>query len=208
MMKYSDRSAEDKKRLYECNKRWRSRNKATVAKWDLNKRLKRLTLIREAKHGGCKDCGTFIALTLDHVSRDKKARKANGNAIIAIKDLGTEKIKQEIEKCECVCQRCHRIRTIRQNRAMNPNPNKNRKGRKLLKYVASRLKTFYGCELCGYNNAEFPSTLDFDHTDPSAKQECVSQMYDGDMESMLAEIAKCRVLCANCHFVKHSVKDI
>ena len=56
-----------------------------------------------------------------------------------------------------------------------------------------------GCEMCGYN--EHACALQFDHRDPSQKSFHVARGRDYPWDVFLAEIAKCRVLCANCHAV-------
>lgn len=58
-----------------------------------------------------------------------------------------------------------------------------------------------GCERCGYREAAV--ALDLDHVDPVAKVDDVSRlMRYAPWPEVLAELAKCRVLCANCHRVK------
>ena len=58
-----------------------------------------------------------------------------------------------------------------------------------------------GCEMCGYN--EHSAALQFDHIDPSTKEATIADMIRSGKkaEAVWAEIAKCRVLCANCHMV-------
>jgi hypothetical protein len=53
------------------------------------------------------------------------------------------------------------------------------------------------CMDCGikYNS---PS-MHFDHRDPSIKVKNVSAMVGGSTEDLLREIAKCDIVCANCH---------
>jgi hypothetical protein len=41
--------------------------------------------------------------------------------------------------------------------------------------------------------------MDFDHRDPSTKVRAVTRMINGSIERMLAEAAKCDIVCANCH---------
>lgn len=57
-----------------------------------------------------------------------------------------------------------------------------------------------GCRVCGYN--EHPAALDFDHRDPAAKSFGIGHATSRTWESVLFEIAKCDLLCANCHRVK------
>lgn len=77
--------------------------------------------------------------------------------------------------------------------------------------MLNKIKTDKGCETCGYNDN--PAALQFDHIDPETK--LVSKnglrvnpgtMLSYSQSSILSEIAKCRVLCANCHAI-HTVEQ-
>jgi len=59
-----------------------------------------------------------------------------------------------------------------------------------------------GCASCGY--CQHPRALEFDHDDPSQKVAKISQMvWKGfSKKVILEEIAKCTLLCSNCHHVK------
>lgn len=63
------------------------------------------------------------------------------------------------------------------------------------------IKLEAGCADCGY--AENPVALDFDHIDPSTKLFQVGRKVSNSIESLLAEIDKCEVVCANCHRIRH-----
>jgi hypothetical protein len=75
--------------------------------------------------------------------------------------------------------------------------------------ITNKIKTDKGCEICGYR--AHPAALQFDHIDPSTKYRTKagkvvhpSDMIKGNrygLSTVMAEIAKCRVLCANCHAV-------
>lgn len=57
------------------------------------------------------------------------------------------------------------------------------------------------CELCGENH---PACLDFHHTNPKEKKFSVSQKRNRpSLKQLQEEIAKCQVLCANCHRKEH-----
>jgi fructose/tagatose bisphosphate aldolase len=63
-----------------------------------------------------------------------------------------------------------------------------------------------GCEDCGFN--AHPAALDLDHIDPSTKhvtktgrRQSPSSMITYPVELFSAELAKCRVLCKNCHAI-------
>ena len=66
-----------------------------------------------------------------------------------------------------------------------------------------------GCEDCGFN--AHPAALDLDHIDPDTKRVTQSgrrpnpgSMLSYSTENFVAELAKCRVLCKNCHAI-HTV---
>ena len=62
-------------------------------------------------------------------------------------------------------------------------------------YMYDYLKT-HPCVTCGESD---PVVLEFDHIDQSTKLLAVSLMADYSLSKIKEEIAKCRVLCANCH---------
>lgn len=67
---------------------------------------------------------------------------------------------------------------------------------KCRRYVAALLHKSK-CVDCGINN---PIVLDFDHKDPSEKIQTVSLLIRaGRYGAMLKEIAKCEIVCSNCH---------
>lgn len=77
-------------------------------------------------------------------------------------------------------------------------------------YVAARyeerrklideIKVSRGCCDCGYNT--HPAALQFDHIDASGKSFKIAAGMMRNWDSLLAEISKCVVRCANCHAVK------
>lgn len=73
------------------------------------------------------------------------------------------------------------------------------------KYIAFReflhaYKMERGCSRCGW--AEHPAALDFDHVDPNDKDQKLACMFSYSKEKVEAELAKCVVLCSNCHRIK------
>ena len=68
---------------------------------------------------------------------------------------------------------------------------------KLLEYFKE-----HHCVKCGENN---PIVLDFDHRDEKEKKYGISNMITSyNWVTILTEIQKCDVLCANCHRIKTS----
>jgi hypothetical protein len=67
-----------------------------------------------------------------------------------------------------------------------------------IKAYLSDMKVKRGCEDCGENH---PAVLDFHHRDEDTKFKGISKMVAQGypLERILEEVAKCTVLCANCH---------
>lgn len=63
-----------------------------------------------------------------------------------------------------------------------------------------------GCEFCGYK--KHPQALCFDHIDPKTKHKKYSskQLTRWGHDALMEELAKCRVLCMNCHSI-HSYES-
>jgi hypothetical protein len=61
-------------------------------------------------------------------------------------------------------------------------------------------KLAHGCTDCGYR--EHPVALAFDHLPGFPKLGGLSQMLGCSETRILAEIAKCEVVCANCHAIR------
>lgn len=60
----------------------------------------------------------------------------------------------------------------------------------------SDIKATQGCKTCSEQD---PRVLDFHHRDPSEKEFTIGSRRSKSKEVLLKEIAKCDVLCANCH---------
>lgn len=58
------------------------------------------------------------------------------------------------------------------------------------------------CERCSFSH---PAALDFHHKDGEEKENCVTTLVGLGYckERILEEIAKCEVLCSNCHRILH-----
>jgi hypothetical protein len=69
-------------------------------------------------------------------------------------------------------------------------------------YKAFLTKYFLGkcCKNCGETN---PVTFDFHHVDESKKDFTISGSHMRKWTTILAEIDKCIILCANCHRKVH-----
>ena len=74
------------------------------------------------------------------------------------------------------------------------------------KHWLNKYKLAKSCELCGYNKS--PYALHFDHLNSSTKVKAVSRMIMGSLKTLMLELRKCRVLCANCHFVISAEEEL
>jgi hypothetical protein len=72
---------------------------------------------------------------------------------------------------------------------------------KKIKAWLREYKEFLGCELCGETH---PACLEFHHVNPHEKKFSVSRVNVYlSVRLLRREIAKCRLLCANCHRKEH-----
>jgi len=168
---------------------------------------------------GCADCGYrghFAALDFDHVRGEKLFDIGPGAK------RAKAAVEAEIAKCDVVCARCHRLRSAARLAATGPGRCRPRKQpdlfepqwaqrkrarqRELLNEKRAKgrafldaLKLTAGCAGCGYR--EHACALDFDHV-RGEKRFHVSVLKHLSPEARAAEIAKCEVVCANCHRVR------
>jgi hypothetical protein len=96
---------------------------------------------------------------------------------------------------------------LREWREANPDKTRTYHATYMAKYVRDRvdaweehLKTL-SCERCGFDDFR---VLTFHHRDPADKSFAIGYgVRRFSQEKLLAEAAKCEVLCANCHAIEH-----
>lgn len=161
------------------------------------KRRKEVKARLIAAHGGrCVDCGyAGNAAALDFHHRDP------GTKDFAISDFANwPKLLAEAQKCDLVCANCHRLRHLAEDaRRETSAVVRFRRATKM------RAVAFMGgcCDCCGRRGE--PAIFDFHHIDASQKDFGIGQ--DGIPRSwskVVAELAKCVMLCANCHREVHA----
>lgn len=80
----------------------------------------------------------------------------------------------------------------------------NRKARAKRKAIVDAYKAERGCEDCGNSD---PRVLDLHHRQADQKVESVNVMrVRASLAAVMSEAAKCDVLCANCHRIRHAIE--
>lgn len=116
-------------------------------------------------------------------------------------DFGKNKVKKD--GLAVYCKPCYRNIA---NKFHSENPENTRaraaKNRVRIKEWFTEYRSGLSCEDCGQNH---PATLDFHHIDPTEKDDSVTQMVHDcfSIDNIKLEIAKCKVLCSNCHRILH-----
>jgi hypothetical protein len=82
---------------------------------------------------------------------------------------------------------------------------RNKKRKQALASWYAELKSVLVCRRCGEDH---PACIQFHHADPSAKEVLISEAVrrGWGRARILSEIAKCEVLCANCHAKHHALE--
>lgn len=60
------------------------------------------------------------------------------------------------------------------------------------------------CMDCGISYP--PCVMDFDHRDPSTKKRAVGSFVNSSLAALQEEIAKCDLVCANCHRLRTQLR--
>jgi len=77
---------------------------------------------------------------------------------------------------------------------------RNRERRAINREWYQEIKNKTPCVKCGNQYPYY--VMDYDHIEPTNKILCVAQMMGFSRKAILNEMAKCELLCANCHRIK------
>jgi hypothetical protein len=168
-----------------------------------------LAFLRGLRQVPCDDCREMFPphmMDFDHRDPSKKLfTLAGGHALLMSRD----KLIAEVEKCDVVCANCHALRTFGalMDRRRRSTPEEWTPGtspylaRKRAHWRASAkmldLLKDVPCVDCGRRFP--PCVMQFDHRDPATKKFVISRSRTRGHATLLAEVAKCDIVCTNCH---------
>jgi hypothetical protein len=123
----------------------------------------------------------------------------------SVSDIHSEKGQRiEAKKCQLVCSRSHIEETIKRESGSNrASPLTHEK----MNYVNNIKKE--GCVSCGKKYPDLLRFLEMDHIDPKTKIDAICNMVQQkryDMNTLIEECKKCRVLCRFCHTIHSHIQ--
>lgn len=125
--------------------------------------------------------------------RDRPAKK--GEVVCAVSDC--ERVRKRRQYCLKHYARWRRNADLT---TLGHAANEVGKDRAFKKAWVDNYKLEHGCADCGYN--EPPAALDFDHRPGTKKIRNIKAGHQFGWLALLAEVAKCDVVCANCHRIR------
>lgn len=163
----------------------------------------------------CLDCGgMFPPHVMDFDHRDPAQKSFQLSAPRALLKPRRE-LLAEIAKCDVICANCHRIRTAAAyasgllahgfKPAAEPHPDRTAQGRRerfrRLRQGQNELLDRIRALPCADCRRTYPTcVMEFDHREPSLKLGMLSVMAGRvRIRTLLEEIAKCDIVCSNCH---------
>lgn len=179
--------SDNRDKLRAANKaRYEKRREEQLA-FNKQKRKEHLEFTNKIKEGkSCAECKQIYPpyiMEFDHIFGKKDFK------ISSMATCSRDIVIKEIEKCVIVCCACHRVRT--QSRKTPYQTPKMVRFRLWLDELKSK-----PCLDCG--NVRPLVAMDFDHV-RGEKVANISQMWSWRRARVEAEIAKCDLVCANCH---------
>ena len=176
------------------DQRWHHRNVEWNAERTMRRRARLRTWVNDYKRErGCRRCNVsdHACLDLHHVDPADK-EMAVGKMITH--GYGRETLRLEMEKCEVLCANCHRA-------AHHTVPDDGTR-----RWVYEMKQSADGCASCDEDD---PGRLEFHHVDGEKRDTIARMLADGrPLEIVREEVAKCELLCANCHRRTHFVPPL
>lgn len=171
------------------DQRWHYRNVDRNAVRTLQRRRRLRAWVDDYKgQRGCGSCDASDPIVLDLHHRDPADKEMAVGEMITY-GHGRESLLEEMAKCDVVCANCHR-----QLHHTTPEFGDRR-------WVYEYKRASEGCVECG---TQEPACLEFHHVDDEKHSTVARLLADGrPLERVREEIARCELLCANCHRREH-----
>ena len=175
----------------------RRRRNAKTYRYQKKRRRTLKQRLAETAGGRCVRCGydaSFAALDFHHrdgTQKDFAISKFQGS---------WSKLTAEAAKCDLLCANCHRIEHAERDALIDIGPVV-----RFRRNLKVRAVEFMGSSCFGCSRTGPPAIFDFHHRDAADKHFGIGQ--DGiprRWEKVVAELAKCVMLCANCHREVHA----
>ena len=174
----------------------------------------RTEFVNDIKRGlRCSMCGQSFPdfpsiIDFHHAGKEPKSE---GVAILMGHVKSEKAILAEIAKCMPLCANCHRMLHSDERKKQKSSPTVPSAWRKQnIKRVqlVDAIKRKQRCSVCGQSFPDCPSVIDLHHADKESKLKGVGQLvgHNASEKAILAEIAKCTPLCANCHRKLHDLE--
>jgi hypothetical protein len=139
------------------------------------------------KDGPCVDCGgNFVRCAMDF-DHNLGSKFKNVSAMLS---YSQERIMAEIQKCDLVCANCHRVRTASRRAIPESRPGRDR--------FVERVNALKHRPCSDCSGRFPPCAMDYDHV-RGEKLQGISYMFESAWSKVLIELAKCELVCANCH---------
>ena len=174
----------------------RARRLESWVKYSRRRRVQIKELLVGERGGRCEDCGYDRSLwALEFHHRDARDKEFSLGGFLG----SIDRVRREADKCVLVCANCHRARhSLTRTDSGHPvvRSRQNTKRRALAALGGT-------CRGCGRSDPV--AAVEFHHLDPRDKEFAIST--DGAPRSwprIEAELAKCVLLCANCHREVHA----
>lgn len=170
---------------------------ARVVACNRKARLDRYAKIQTIKEASpCTDCGrSYASFVMDFDHRDPTQKVSDVSTLV--KNCASwARVLDEIAKCHLVCVCCHRLRTYKGENSYRTRRYEHQRA------ALDELKAS-PCFDCG--GSFKPCQMDFDHVE-GGKVANIAQLVGGPTEGLLDEVAKCHLVCANCHRTRGATK--
>ncbi len=176
--------------------RRRRKNAQTYKSLKKRRRQRKIDLVA-VRGGRCQDCGyAALPAALEFHHRDPSTKEFGlGNW-----HGSRERLLREAEKCDLVCANCHRIRHAVLDADRGGHAVVEHRRRRKIRAIVYMGKTCNGCGRDG-----LPAIFEFHHRNAAEKEFGISNTgIPHKWETVIAELAKCVMLCANCHREVHA----